>query len=65
MCVAWDCVRLCVLKLFQSNRRRPEREVACDLTTRLLTDVEVDQVLSSTLCYYWSVSRKLSPLSTY
>ncbi|XP_040899505.1 neurobeachin-like protein 2 isoform X2 [Toxotes jaculatrix] len=31
-------------KLFQSNRRRPEREVVCDLTTRLLTEVEVDQV---------------------
>ncbi|XP_028325774.1 neurobeachin-like protein 2 isoform X2 [Gouania willdenowi] len=29
-------------KLFQSNRCRPERE--CDLTTRLLTEVEVDQV---------------------
>ncbi|KAM9310767.1 neurobeachin-like protein 2 isoform 2-T2 [Pholidichthys leucotaenia] len=32
-------------KLFQSNRRRPEREVVCDLTTHLLTEVEVDQVL--------------------
>ncbi|XP_061572701.1 neurobeachin-like protein 2 isoform X3 [Cololabis saira] len=31
-------------KLFQSNRRRPEHEVVCDLTTHLLTDVEVDQV---------------------
>ncbi|XP_076009798.1 neurobeachin-like protein 2 isoform X2 [Genypterus blacodes] len=31
-------------KLFQSNRFRPEREVECDLTTRLLTEVEVDQV---------------------
>uniref|UniRef100_A0A8P4K618 Neurobeachin-like protein 2 n=1 Tax=Dicentrarchus labrax TaxID=13489 RepID=A0A8P4K618_DICLA len=31
-------------KLFQSNRRRPEREVNCDLTTCLLTEVEVDQV---------------------
>uniref|UniRef100_UPI003AAC4AAA neurobeachin-like protein 2 isoform X1 n=1 Tax=Centroberyx gerrardi TaxID=166262 RepID=UPI003AAC4AAA len=31
-------------KLYQSNRRRPEREVVCDLTTRLLTEVEVDQV---------------------
>ncbi|XP_039972844.1 neurobeachin-like protein 2 isoform X3 [Xiphias gladius] len=31
-------------KLFRSNRRRPEREVVCDLTTRLLTEVEVDQV---------------------
>uniref|UniRef100_A0A3Q1F1J1 Neurobeachin-like protein 2 n=1 Tax=Acanthochromis polyacanthus TaxID=80966 RepID=A0A3Q1F1J1_9TELE len=31
-------------KLFQSDRRRPEREVVCDLTTRLLTEVEVDQV---------------------
>ncbi|XP_041797544.1 neurobeachin-like protein 2 isoform X1 [Chelmon rostratus] len=31
-------------KLFQSNRRRPEREVMCDLTTCLLTEVEVDQV---------------------
>ncbi|XP_029958352.1 neurobeachin-like protein 2 isoform X1 [Salarias fasciatus] len=29
-------------KLFQSNRRRPESE--CDLTTRLLTEVELDQV---------------------
>ncbi|KAG7242087.1 hypothetical protein INR49_024133 [Caranx melampygus] len=36
-----------ILRLIQnskSNRRRPEREVACDLTTRLLTEVEVDQV---------------------
>ncbi|XP_047454573.1 neurobeachin-like protein 2 isoform X2 [Mugil cephalus] len=32
-------------KLFQSNRHRPEREVVCDLTTHLLTEVEVDQVL--------------------
>ncbi|XP_029359422.1 neurobeachin-like protein 2 isoform X2 [Echeneis naucrates] len=31
-------------KLFQSNRRRLEREVACDLNTHLLTEVEVDQV---------------------
>ncbi|XP_041842953.1 neurobeachin-like protein 2 isoform X1 [Melanotaenia boesemani] len=31
-------------KLFQSNRRRPKCEVECDLTTRLLTDVEMDQV---------------------
>ncbi|KAM9352743.1 neurobeachin-like protein 2 [Symphorus nematophorus] len=31
-------------KLFQSNRRRLEREVMCDLTTCLLTEVEVDQV---------------------
>ncbi|KAF7669441.1 hypothetical protein LDENG_00186230 [Lucifuga dentata] len=31
-------------KLFQSNRYRPEREVESDLTTRLLTEVEVDQV---------------------
>uniref|UniRef100_A0A3Q1D217 Neurobeachin-like protein 2 n=1 Tax=Amphiprion ocellaris TaxID=80972 RepID=A0A3Q1D217_AMPOC len=31
-------------KLFQSDRRRPEREVVCDLTARLLTEVEVDQV---------------------
>uniref|UniRef100_A0A672J9K9 Neurobeachin-like protein 2 n=1 Tax=Salarias fasciatus TaxID=181472 RepID=A0A672J9K9_SALFA len=31
-------------KLFQSNRRRPESE--CDLTTRLLTEVELDQVFS-------------------
>ncbi|XP_070767640.1 neurobeachin-like protein 2 [Enoplosus armatus] len=31
-------------KLFQSNRRKPEREVVCDLTTCLLTEVEVDQV---------------------
>ncbi|XP_030014461.1 neurobeachin-like protein 2 isoform X2 [Sphaeramia orbicularis] len=31
-------------KLFQSGRRRPEGEVLCDLTTRLLTEVEVDQV---------------------
>ncbi|XP_069552207.1 neurobeachin-like protein 2 isoform X1 [Brachyistius frenatus] len=31
-------------KLFQSKRCRPEREVVCDLTTRLLTEVEVDQV---------------------
>nr|XP_046254941.1 neurobeachin-like protein 2 isoform X3 [Scatophagus argus] len=31
-------------KLFQSNRRRPEREIMCDLTTCLLTEVEVDQV---------------------
>uniref|UniRef100_A0A672J5J7 Neurobeachin-like protein 2 n=1 Tax=Salarias fasciatus TaxID=181472 RepID=A0A672J5J7_SALFA len=29
-------------KLFQSNRRRPESE--CDLTTRLLTEVELDQL---------------------
>ncbi|XP_017281990.1 neurobeachin-like protein 2 isoform X2 [Kryptolebias marmoratus] len=32
-------------KLFQSNRRTPEREVVSDLTAHLLTDVEVDQVL--------------------
>ncbi|KAM4736367.1 neurobeachin-like protein 2 isoform 1-T1 [Anableps anableps] len=32
-------------KLFQSNRCRLEREVVCDLTTHLLTDVKVDQVL--------------------
>ncbi|XP_063735209.1 neurobeachin-like protein 2 isoform X1 [Eleginops maclovinus] len=32
-------------KLFQSNMHRPEREVVCDLTTCLLTEVEVDQVL--------------------
>ncbi|XP_073341280.1 neurobeachin-like protein 2 isoform X2 [Pagrus major] len=31
-------------KLFQSDRRRPEREVMCDLTTCLLSEVEVDQV---------------------
>ncbi|XP_044063308.1 neurobeachin-like protein 2 isoform X3 [Siniperca chuatsi] len=31
-------------KLFQSNRRKPEREVMRDLTTCLLTEVEVDQV---------------------
>nr|XP_020468355.1 neurobeachin-like protein 2 [Monopterus albus] len=31
-------------KLFQSNRHRPEREVVCDLTTEVLTEVEVDQV---------------------
>ncbi|KAM3872786.1 LOW QUALITY PROTEIN: neurobeachin-like protein 2 [Diretmus argenteus] len=31
-------------KLYQSSRRRPEREGLCDLTTRLLTEVEVDQV---------------------
>ncbi|KAM9851975.1 neurobeachin-like protein 2 [Aulostomus maculatus] len=31
-------------KLFQSNRHRLEREVVCDLTTSLLTEVEVDQV---------------------
>ncbi|XP_044215152.1 neurobeachin-like protein 2 isoform X2 [Thunnus albacares] len=31
-------------KLFQSNRHRMEREVVSDLTTRLLTEVEVDQV---------------------
>ncbi|XP_068179302.1 neurobeachin-like protein 2 isoform X1 [Antennarius striatus] len=31
-------------KLFQSNRLRPEREIMCDLTTCLLTEVEVDQV---------------------
>ncbi|XP_026225786.1 neurobeachin-like protein 2 isoform X2 [Anabas testudineus] len=31
-------------KLFQSNRRRPEQEVMCDLTTHLLTEVEMDQV---------------------
>uniref|UniRef100_A0A2I4B951 Neurobeachin-like protein 2 n=1 Tax=Austrofundulus limnaeus TaxID=52670 RepID=A0A2I4B951_AUSLI len=32
-------------KLFQSNRRTPERGVMSDLTTHLLTDVEADQVL--------------------
>uniref|UniRef100_M4AIB3 Neurobeachin-like protein 2 n=1 Tax=Xiphophorus maculatus TaxID=8083 RepID=M4AIB3_XIPMA len=32
-------------KLFQSSRCGPEREVVCDLTTHLLTDVKVDQVL--------------------
>ncbi|XP_058503253.1 neurobeachin-like protein 2 isoform X2 [Solea solea] len=32
-------------KLFQSNRCRLESEVLCDLTTSLLTEVEVDQVL--------------------
>ncbi|XP_045900213.1 neurobeachin-like protein 2 isoform X3 [Micropterus dolomieu] len=32
-------------KLFQSNRRKPEREAMCDLTTCLLSEVEVDQVL--------------------
>ncbi|XP_078109197.1 neurobeachin-like protein 2 isoform X2 [Sander vitreus] len=32
-------------KLFQSNMRSPEREVVCDLTTCLLAEVEVDQVL--------------------
>ncbi|XP_049440391.1 neurobeachin-like protein 2 isoform X2 [Epinephelus fuscoguttatus] len=32
-------------KLFQSNMRSPEREIVCDLTTCLLTEVEVDQVL--------------------
>lgn len=37
---------LCVLKLFQSNRQRPDSEVVCDLTTHLLT--EVDQVLPPT-----------------
>lgn len=44
MCVC-VCVPLClcVLKLFQSNRQRPDSEVVCDLTTHLLT--EVDQVL--------------------
>ncbi|KAM8735230.1 neurobeachin-like protein 2 isoform 4-T4 [Acanthopagrus schlegelii] len=31
-------------KLFQSDRRRPEHEVVCDLTTCLLSEVEVDQV---------------------
>ncbi|TNN02517.1 hypothetical protein fugu_010004 [Takifugu bimaculatus] len=31
-------------KLFQSNRREPERDIMCDLTTCLLTEVEVDQV---------------------
>ncbi|XP_056141784.1 neurobeachin-like protein 2 isoform X4 [Lampris incognitus] len=31
-------------KLYQSSRRRPEREGVCDLTTHLLTEVEVDQV---------------------
>ncbi|XP_011603991.2 neurobeachin-like protein 2 isoform X2 [Takifugu rubripes] len=31
-------------KLFQSNRRKPERDIMCDLTTCLLTEVEVDQV---------------------
>ncbi|XP_036393977.1 neurobeachin-like protein 2 isoform X2 [Megalops cyprinoides] len=31
-------------KLYQSNRTRPEREGVCDLTTRLLTEIEVDQV---------------------
>ncbi|KAJ8290724.1 hypothetical protein GJAV_G00016740 [Gymnothorax javanicus] len=34
-------------KLYLSNRSRPEREGACDLTTRLLTEVEVDQVWES------------------
>ncbi|XP_074539600.1 neurobeachin-like protein 2 isoform X1 [Halichoeres trimaculatus] len=32
-------------KLFQSKRCRPEHEVVSDLTTCLLTEVEVDQVL--------------------
>ncbi|XP_037640849.1 neurobeachin-like protein 2 isoform X2 [Sebastes umbrosus] len=31
-------------KLFQSNTRNPECEVVCDLTTCLLSEVEVDQV---------------------
>ncbi|KAG9337760.1 hypothetical protein JZ751_028258 [Albula glossodonta] len=31
-------------KLYQSSRSMPEREGACDLTTRLLTEIEVDQV---------------------
>ncbi|XP_061093012.1 neurobeachin-like protein 2 isoform X2 [Conger conger] len=31
-------------KLYQSSRSRPEREGACDLTTRLLTEIQVDQV---------------------
>ncbi|XP_035269360.1 neurobeachin-like protein 2 isoform X1 [Anguilla anguilla] len=31
-------------KLYQSGRSRPEREGACDLTTCLLTEIEVDQV---------------------
>ncbi|XP_022621350.1 neurobeachin-like protein 2 isoform X1 [Seriola dumerili] len=31
-------------KLFQSNRRRPDHEIVCDLTTHLLTEVGVDQV---------------------
>ncbi|KAM4601359.1 neurobeachin-like protein 2 isoform 2-T2 [Polymixia lowei] len=31
-------------KLYQSSRRRPELEGVCDLTTRLITEVGVDQV---------------------
>ncbi|XP_018596219.2 neurobeachin-like protein 2 isoform X1 [Scleropages formosus] len=31
-------------KLYQGSRGRPEEQSACDLTTRLLTEVEVDQV---------------------
>uniref|UniRef100_A0A3P8V3W9 Neurobeachin-like protein 2 n=1 Tax=Cynoglossus semilaevis TaxID=244447 RepID=A0A3P8V3W9_CYNSE len=32
-------------KLYQSNRRRSERQVVSDLTTSLLTEIDVDQVL--------------------
>ena len=48
-CVVCVCVcvwlRVYILQLFQSNMHRPDREVVCDLTTCLLTEVEVDQVL--------------------
>lgn len=59
LCVClWRCVYVCervsVLQLYQSNRFMVECEGQCDLTTRLLTEAEVEQVLS---LHRWSVWR--------
>lgn len=48
------CECVSVLQLYQSNRFMVECEGQCDLTTRLLTEAEVEQVLS---LHRWSVWR--------
>lgn len=62
VCLFVSCV--CVYlheKLFQSNKRKPEREVMCDLSTCLLTEVEVDQVLSTYLVLIFVCQQETQP----
>lgn len=71
VCVFFFLLHICVfvcarahtrtLQLYQSSRGRTESETQCDLTMRLLTEAQVEQVLSPS----GPVHRKLTLLVTH